>query len=60
MWAGGGHRAEVTSAQTLPESVTEAAASLRFSLGWTSTEADVAALLAALPGAVARARAALP
>lgn len=38
----------------------EAAASLRFSLGWTSTEADVAALLAALPDAVARARAALP
>lgn len=28
VWAGGGHRAEVTSAQTLPESVTEAAASL--------------------------------
>ncbi len=36
----------------------EAAASLRFSMGWTSTEADVAALLAALPDAVARARAA--
>ncbi len=32
--------------------------SLRFSLGWTSTSADVEALLAALPDAVARARAA--
>lgn len=36
----------------------EASASLRFSLGWTSTDADVDALLAALPDAVARARAA--
>ncbi|WP_348981504.1 cysteine desulfurase family protein [Propioniciclava coleopterorum] len=36
----------------------QASASLRFSLGWTSTDADVDALLAALPDAVARARAA--
>lgn len=35
-----------------------ARASLRISLGWTSTRADVEELLAALPGAVERARAA--
>ena len=34
----------------------DARSSLRFSLGHTSTEADVSALLAALPAAVARAR----
>ncbi len=37
----------------------QAAASLRFSLGLTSTASDVAAVLAVLPDAVARARAAL-
>lgn len=42
----------------LGRSEAEASASLRFSLGWTSTDADVDALLAALPDAVARARAA--
>lgn len=36
----------------------DARGALRFSLGHTSTEADVAALLAALPGVVERARAA--
>lgn len=36
----------------------EAASSLRFSFGWTSDASDVDALLAALPDAVARARAA--
>jgi cysteine desulfurase len=35
-----------------------ARSSLRFSLGWTSTEDDVEALLGALPGAVERSRAA--
>jgi cysteine desulfurase len=35
-----------------------AVSSLRFSLGWSSTQHDVDALLAALPGAVDRARAA--
>ncbi|QOK23663.1 cysteine desulfurase [Janibacter indicus] len=34
----------------------EARGSLRVSFGWTSTEADVAAVLAALPEAIARAR----
>jgi cysteine desulfurase len=33
-----------------------AVSSLRFSLGWSSTQHDVDALLAALPGAVDRAR----
>jgi cysteine desulfurase len=37
---------------------TEAGSALRFSLGWTSTDADVDALLAALPAAVTSARAA--
>jgi cysteine desulfurase len=36
----------------------DARGALRFSLGWPSTDDDVAALLAALPGAVERARAA--
>ncbi len=36
----------------------DARGALRFSLGWPSTDDDVAALLAALPGAVDRARAA--
>ncbi len=36
----------------------EASASLRFSLGWTSTDADVDAVLALLPDALVRARAA--
>lgn len=36
----------------------DARGALRFSLGWPSTQDDVAALLAALPGAVGRARAA--
>ena len=36
----------------------DASASLRFSLGWTSTDADVDAVVAALPEALARARAA--
>lgn len=36
----------------------QAGSALRFSLGWTSTDADVDALLAALPGAVTAARAA--
>lgn len=34
----------------------EASGSLRFSLGWPTTDADIDALLAALPDAVARAR----
>jgi cysteine desulfurase len=36
----------------------DARSSVRFSLGWSTTRADVAALVAALPDAVARARAA--
>lgn len=36
----------------------EASGSLRLSLGWTTTGADIAAVVAALPDAVARARAA--
>jgi cysteine desulfurase len=36
----------------------DARGALRFSLGWPSTDEDVAALLAALPGVVERARAA--
>lgn len=39
-------------------SQTDASASLRFSLGWTTQESDVDALVAVLPDAVARARAA--
>jgi len=39
-------------------SMPDARGALRFSLGWPSTGDDVAALLAALPGAVDRARAA--
>jgi len=39
-------------------SETDARSSLRFSLGWSSTRADVQALVAALPEAVTRARAA--
>lgn len=39
-------------------SQTEALSSLRFSLGWTTTAADIAAVVSALPDAVARARAA--
>ncbi len=35
----------------------EVRATLRFSFGWTSSEADVATLLEILPGLVARARA---
>jgi cysteine desulfurase len=39
-------------------STRDATSSLRFSLGWTSTPAEVDALVAALPGAVDRALAA--
>jgi cysteine desulfurase len=46
----------VLLAMGLPEP--EARGALRFSLGRTSTEADVDALLAVLPGVVERARAA--
>jgi cysteine sulfinate desulfinase/cysteine desulfurase-like protein len=35
----------------------EVRATLRFSFGWTSSETDVATLLAILPALVARARA---
>ena len=44
----------VLMAMGAPEGL--ARSSLRFSLGWASTQADVDALLAALPGAVERAR----
>ena len=44
--------------RALGYSETEARGSLRFTLGWSSTDADVDALLAALPEAVERARAA--
>jgi cysteine desulfurase len=46
----------VLLAMGVPEA--DARGALRFSLGWPSTPDDVAALLAALPGAVERARAA--
>jgi cysteine desulfurase len=39
----------------LGRSEDEARGVLRMTLGWTTTDADVDALLAALPGAVARA-----
>jgi cysteine desulfurase len=44
----------VLAAMGLPRRWAEG--SLRLSLGWTSTEADVDAVLAALPPAVARLR----
>ena len=54
--AGVAQASHVLTALGVPEA--EARASLRFSLGRTSTAADVQALVAALPEAVARARAA--
>lgn len=44
--------------QAMGHSPEESRSAVRFSLGWTSTDADVDAALAALPGVVAKARAA--